>query len=197
MLDTTAVFASFPVLETERLRLRAVKMDDAEAIFRALGDPEVVRYFGVAPMASLGEAKERVMTVQNAYATQKGIRWVITWRKSDEYLGSCAFWRLIKEHYAAELGYELARDYWGQGVMPEAVSAVLNYGFATMGLHRVEAHIHPDNTGSRRVLEKLGFVREGYFREAYYEPTSGLFTDTAVYSLLQANWRDTAHSGMR
>ena len=68
------------------------------------------------------------------------------------------------------------------------IAAVLTFGFTTMGLHRVEAQIHPDNTGSRRVLEKLDFIQEGYFRENYYEPAEARFTDTAVYSLLRATW---------
>jgi ribosomal-protein-alanine N-acetyltransferase len=72
--------------------------------------------------------------------------------------------------------------------MTEAIGAVLGFGFTTMGLHSVEAQIHPENTGSRRVLEKLGFVQEGYFRENFYEPADGSFTDTAVFSLLQADW---------
>jgi ribosomal-protein-alanine N-acetyltransferase len=72
--------------------------------------------------------------------------------------------------------------------MTEAVDAVLTFGFGTMGLHSVEAQIHPANHGSRRVLEKLGFVQEGYFHENYYDPVEASFTDTAVFSLLKAIW---------
>ena len=77
------------------------------------------------------------------------------------------------------------------GIMPEAVGAIVRFGFEHMGLHSVEAQIEPNNQGSRRVLEKLGFVQEGYFRQNYF--FDGEFTDTAVFSLLKSDWveRDT------
>ena len=75
-----------------------------------------------------------------------------------------------------------------KGVMTEALGAMLDFGFTRMGLHSVEAQIHPANSGSRRVLEKLGFVQEGYFRENFLDPVEARFTDTAVFSLLSATW---------
>lgn len=188
MLDLTTAFAIFPVLETERLTLRAVTSADAPDIFRIMSDPRVIRYFGMLPMTALDEAVERVERIQSSFQDHTGIRWGITHRETGQLLGTCGFWRLIKPHYRAEIGYDLAAEWWGKGVMPEAVAAVLTYGFTTMGLHSVEAHIHPANTGSRRVLEKLGFEQEGYFRENYYDVVETRFTDTAVFSLLKSTW---------
>jgi RimJ/RimL family protein N-acetyltransferase len=192
MLDLTTTFASFPMLETERFVLRAVAPDDADDIFRIMADPRVTRYFGTPPMESIDEAVRRVEAIRSAFEQQEGVRWAIARREDGRFIGSCGFWRLIKPHFRAEIGYELAPEFWGQGVMPEAAGAALAFGFSIMGLHSVEAQIHPENAGSRRVLEKLGFVQEGYFRENYYEPADGRFTDTAVFSLLQADWRDRA-----
>ena len=188
MLDLSTTFATFPVLQTQRLLLRAVTPDDAADMFGIMRDPRVARYFGSAPMVSLDEAAQRVDRIEQAWQEQTGVRWAITQRGNPHLLGTCGYWRLIKPHFGAEIGYELAPEWWGQGIMTEAVGAVLQFGFTTMGLHRVEAQIHPANTGSRRVLEKLGFVQEGYFRENYYEVAEGQFTDTAVFSLLQATW---------
>jgi ribosomal-protein-alanine N-acetyltransferase len=188
MPDLSVAFATFPVLETARFRLRAVAEEDTADIFRIMSDPRVTRYFGTAPMAAIAEAAERVRSIQAAFAGQEGVRWAIADRASGRFLGTLGFWRLIKPHFRAEIGYELAPEWWGQGVMPEAAGAALTFGFATMGLHSVEAQIHPENTGSRRVLEKLGFVQEGYFRENYYEPAEARFTDTAVFSLLRSTW---------
>ncbi|MBC8074548.1 MAG: GNAT family N-acetyltransferase [Chloroflexales bacterium] len=188
MLDLTAAFAAFPVLETERLVLRAVTPDDANAMFRIMSDPRVVRYFGVPPMKAPQEATERIANMLASFAEQSGVRWAITRRGSTELLGTCGFWRLIKPHFRAEIGYELAPKAWGQGIIPEAAGAALAFGFTTMGLHSVEAQIDPANSGSRRVLEKLGFVQEGYFRENYYQADEARFTDTAVFSLLRAAW---------
>jgi ribosomal-protein-alanine N-acetyltransferase len=188
MLDVAHVFAAFPTLETERFVLRALAPTDAPALLRIMGDPLVTRYFGRGPMETLDEAAEQINKIQLAFAAHEGIRWAITRRGEDHMLGSCGFWRLVLPHFTAEIGYELGREHWGQGIMPEVARAVLGYGFATIGLHRVEAQIHPANGGSRRVLEKLGFVQEGYFRQHYYEPAEGIFTDTAVFSLLKADW---------
>lgn len=188
MLDLTLAFASFPVLETERLRLRAVVPEDTEDFFRILGDARVTRYFGRHPMTSLKEASERVERFQTSFEEKTGVRWGITARETGEFLGTGGFWRIINEHHRAEIGYELSPDWWGKGVMPEAVGAMLTFGFTQMGLHSVEAHIHPANGGSQRVLEKLGFVQEGYFRENYFDPVEERFTDTPVFSLLKAMW---------
>jgi ribosomal-protein-alanine N-acetyltransferase len=184
MLDLTAAFAEFPTLETPRFLLRAVAPDDAPEIFRIMGDPQVMRYFGSAPMQLLDEAVQRIKGLQDDFRDQLGIRWVIADRSGGKLIGTCGFWRIVEPHARAEIGYELAREWWGQGVMTEAVGAALAFGFIQMGLHTVEAQIHPDNIGSRRVLEKLGFVQEGYFRENFYDPIEAQFTDTAVFSLL-------------
>jgi ribosomal-protein-alanine N-acetyltransferase len=188
MLDVTPAFSFFPVLETERLILRSVTFADVDSIFRIMSNPHVIRYFGQLPMHSQKEAVRRVEGIQEAFETQRGIRWAITHRETAEFLGSCGFWRVEKLHHRAEIGYELAPEYWGQGVMTEALGAVITFGFRVLGLHSVEAQIHPANTGSRRVLEKLGFIQEGYFHENYYDPVEARFTDTVVFSLLKAAW---------
>ena len=188
MLDLTAAFAAFPVIETERFLLRAVTLDDVADIFRIMSDLRVTRYFGALPMTALGQAQQRVEAIQTAFQEYAGVRWAIANRANGQLIGTGGFWRLIKPHYRAEIGYELAPEWWGQGVMTEALGAMLGFGFTHMGLHSVEAQIHPDNHGSRRVLEKLGFVQEGYFHENYYDPVEAGFTDTAVFSLLRTAW---------
>jgi len=188
MLDLTAAFATFPVLETRRFLLRPATRDDAADMFRIMSDPQVTRYFGRLPMATLAEAQERVQAIQADFQQHDGVRWAIADHTRDRLIGTCGFWRLVKPHDRAEIGYELAQECWGQGVMTEAVGAMLQFGFTHMGLHTVEAQIHPANNGSRRVLEKLGFVQEGYFRENYFDLIEADFTDTAVYSLLKKDW---------
>jgi [ribosomal protein S5]-alanine N-acetyltransferase len=188
MLDLTSAFATFPVIETERFILRAPTLEDVPDIFRIMSDPNVTRYFGALPMVAPIEAEQRVERIQTAFQEHSGVRWAIADRANGQLIGTSGFWRLIKPHYRAEIGYELAPEWWGRGVMTEAVGAMLGFGFGHMGLHSVEAHIHPDNSGSRRVLEKLGFVQEGYFRQNFYDPIEKQFTDTAVFSLLKADW---------
>ena len=194
MLNLTTAFVTFPTLETERLILRAPQPDDATSVFRIMSNPLVTRYFGKAPMTQTEEADEKIEGWAGEFREQRGIRWAITQRASGAYLGSCGFWRLIKAHFRAEIGYELDPAAWGQGIMPEAAASMLEFGFTVLGFHTIEAQIHPENIGSQRVLEKLGFVQEGYFRENYYEPAAQRFTDSAVFSLLYADWLTKAHS---
>jgi ribosomal-protein-alanine N-acetyltransferase len=188
MLDLTTAFAEFPVLVTDRLILREPRATDADAVYRIMADPQVLRYFGSPPMTRFEQALNRIAGFHAAFAAHEGIRWAITARADGHLLGTCGFWRLITEHHRAEIGYELAPEWWGQGIMTEAVAATLTFGFQTMGLHSVEAQIAPENSGSQRVLAKLGFVQEAYFRENYYEPVEQRFTDTAVFSLLASTW---------
>lgn len=188
MLDLSHVFTTFPALETERCILRAITPDDAAAIFRIMSDPQVTRYLGRQPMTSMEEAVQRTRMYRTTFEEQAGIPWAVASRAHGQVMGTCVFWNLNRAHFRAEVGYILGSDWWGQGLIPEAVSAMLTFGFTTMGLHSVEAQLAPENMASRRVLEKLGFAQEAHFRENYYDPVEQRFTDTAVYSLLKFTW---------
>ncbi|GAB4187140.1 MAG: GNAT family N-acetyltransferase [Roseiflexaceae bacterium] len=189
MLKLEQAFAQFPHLSTARLELRAFAASDAAQVFRIKSDPLVMRYFGELPMATAAEADQWVADTQQAFHDRRGIRWAIVNRADGQLIGSGGFWRLIDAHARAEIGYELNPAWWGKGIMPEALTPMITFGFAVLGLHTIEAQIHPANTGSRRVLEKLGFVQEGYFRQNFYDPNESGFSDTAVFSLLHADWR--------
>src|SRR5690242_4373971 len=132
MLDLTTAFATFPVLETERFLLRAPTPGDVDDIFRIMSDVRVTRYFGTLPMAERVEAEQRVERIHTAFQEHSGIRWAIADRASGQLVGTAGFWRLLKPHYRAEIGYELAPEWWGQGVMTEAVGAMLGFGFTSM-----------------------------------------------------------------
>jgi ribosomal-protein-alanine N-acetyltransferase len=89
---------------------------------------------------------------------------------------------MAKEHYRAEVGYLLSLDYRGQGIMQEALRAVVNYGFQTMKLHSIEGIIDPENIASANVLKQSGFVQEAHFKENQFY--NGRFHDTVFYSIL-------------
>ncbi|MDI1444044.1 GNAT family N-acetyltransferase [Polyangium sp. 6x1] len=176
-------FTPFPTLETPRLVLRELVPADAEAIFRIQSNPEVVRYFGRAAHATLAETEKLLGTVFDAQRDVTAIRWVLSLKDTGELAGTCGFWRWNKPHRCSEIGYELAPEYWGRGLMVEALRPILRYGFTEMELHRVEATIDPENQASRRVLEKLGFKRDALMRENWFH--DGKFTDSAIYGLLE------------
>ncbi len=195
MADLTGIFTTFPSCETERLTLRALTPADAPARFRVLTDPRVLKYFGSSPTVSVEECAASIERMLQRYAAHESIRWAIVERSTGDYIGSGGFWRIEAEHRRAEIGYELAATHWGRGLMSEAVAAIVQIVFTRTNLHSIEANIDPANTGSRRVLEKTGFVQEGYFRESYYDPISDTLTDSAVFSLLKPWWLAQQQAG--
>ncbi len=175
-------FTPFPVLTTERLMLRKLTVDDAPEMFFLRADPEVLKFIDREPAKSVVEAIEFINMVNKILETNEGITWAIVQKGSPKIIGNICFWNVQKDNCRAELGYVLHPDWQGMGIMTEAVQSVLKYGFSVMKLHSIEAHVHPANCSSVRVLERNGFVREAYFRENYY--FRGQFLDSAVYSLL-------------
>lgn len=172
----------FPQLVTERLVLRKPSLDDCNAVFKIRSDEKVMQYIGRPLMKSIQDGKEWLQNILDTMARHEAINWAITLKNDPVLIGTIGFWRIQPEHFRGEIGYVLDPEYQGLGIMHEAFEPVLNYGFQNMHLHSIEAQVHPDNLSSVRVLERNGFIREGYFRENFY--FEGTFTDTAVYSLL-------------
>jgi [ribosomal protein S5]-alanine N-acetyltransferase len=183
MFDT--VFAAVPVLETARCTLRPVTTADIADMFRLMSNPDVTRFLGRLPMAEMQEAVDRVELLLARVEAQTGLTWMVVNRESGEVIGNCMFFNLIKAHFRAELGYALLPAWWGQGLVSEIVTRLMAFAFTDMGLHSIEAKIDPQNGASRRVLEKQGFVQEGYFRQSFFDPVTQNFVDTAVFSLVK------------
>lgn len=177
-------FNPFPTLETERLLLRRYVPEDAEGVYSYRSNANAMKHIAKPLQTSLDEAKQMVERINGMIDTNDGIGWAITLKEQPEkIIGGCSFHVIQKNHYRAEIGYMLHPDYWKQGIVSEAVKAIIEYGFNEMKLHSIEAHIDPINIASEKVLTKFGFVKEGYFKENYYY--NGEFLDTAVFSLLK------------
>ena len=97
-------------------------------------------------------------------------------------IGTCGLHLLDVHNQHAEIGYDLAKTYWRQGIMDEAMTAALEYCFKVLNFHSIEANTDPENEASGRILEKHGFVQEAYFRENLY--FEGRFLDSRIYSKL-------------
>ncbi|HYV95547.1 MAG TPA: GNAT family N-acetyltransferase [Chitinophagales bacterium] len=175
-------FNPFPLLATERLLLRQVSTEDAEEMFQLRSDPRVMQYIDRPIAASVQDALEFIQKIENSLTNNDGINWGITLKDQRKLIGTIGFWRIMKEHYRAEIGYALLPQFQRKGIMQEAIAIVLDYGFNTMKLHSVEANVNPANTASIKFLEKNRFVREAYFKENYY--WNGKFLDSIIYSLL-------------
>ena len=172
-------------LSTNRLTLRRVIADDAPHLLAYLSKPEVVRHMGLDPFTSLEDALEEIAWYDSILEEGTGVRWGITLTGQDEVIGSCGFLNVSSKHHRAEIGFELSPDYWGQGIAHEALEVVVRHGFAQLGLHRIEALVEPTNIASQRLLERVGFIREGLLRG--YEFTQGKYDDLYMYSLLETD----------
>lgn len=178
----------FPVLETSRLWLRETTPADARVLFAIHSDAEAMRWFGTEPLPD-EQAAQKVIDGWAAARTlaNPGIRWGIERRDDGRLIGTCGMFRWNRPWRACMVGYELARDAWGQGYMREALLAMLGFGFVQMQLNRVEAQVHPDNLASLKLVERLGFVREGLLREAGW--WDGQAQDLLQFSLLRREQR--------
>jgi ribosomal-protein-alanine N-acetyltransferase len=178
-------FSAFPTLTTSRLVLRQPKPGDADDIFVFRSDPEVQKYNGV-PMTDIAEYQHMLQFSRDQFAAREGLLWAVVLREEQKVVGLVGF-SYDSYHARASLGYDIAREYWGRGIASEALEAVLRFGFEQLALNRIEAETIVDNLPSVRVLEKLGFEREGV-RKAYSLEDDGLYHDDAIYALLRSQY---------
>ena len=187
-----AAFARFPTLNTKRLLLRHIVPGDAEALFAILSDNEAMEFYGNEAHQSLDETRELIRQIQARYGRREAFRWGITLRGEDRLIGSCSLFHFDAGFDCAETGYELNRAYWGKGIMTEAMTAVLTFGFSELGLHRVEAIIDIANERSKGLLLKLGFKYEGNLRQRF--PFRGHFEDEHYFGLLKDEWHEPVNA---
>ncbi|MCM3617713.1 GNAT family N-acetyltransferase [Sutcliffiella horikoshii] len=184
--------SEFPILETERLILREVATEDAIDMFEYLSDKDVVTHMGLEPYKSSKDVlNEEIKWYKSIVEEGTGIRWVITKKESSVVIGSCGFLNMSPKHHRAEIGFELHKEYWGQGIASEAVEAVIDYGYENLNLERIEAIVDPPNFPSQKLMEKQGFRKEGLLRN--YEYNFGKFNDVYMYSMIREDFNMKEH----
>jgi RimJ/RimL family protein N-acetyltransferase len=144
-------------LETERLLLRWFTLDDLDA-FNVLGtDPQIIRYVGNQPFASLEAARETLASAPlRDYATYGYGRFACVWKPTGQIIGFCGP-KFLPDSGEVDLGYRFLPRFWGMGLATESGSAVVDYARQQLDLQRLVGWVHPDNVASARVLAKLGF----------------------------------------
>lgn len=176
------------VIETERLRLRALTMNDYDGMVEIMSERDVTRFllfFGYP--INPNQVKTWLTTVTSPEENGM-IFWAINSKEDDRLLGTI-FLTIDNFNRKAEVGYWLAKSHWGRGLMPEAVWAVAQYVFETLKLHRLELTLMEENIGSRRVAEKVGFQWEGTWREGHQKDNT--FRDVRIYGMLRVDFDRT------
>lgn len=180
------IFTDIPTLQTPRLILRKMRLDDAADLFEYASDPEVSTYTTWGPHTSIQDSLEFLTRILSLYEGGQLADWGIEHKSDGKFIGTCGFAEWSPYHSRGEIGYAMSRKYWGQGLMTEAAREIIAFGFTQMQLNRVEARCIVANVGSARVMEKAGMTYEGILREQMY--AKGDYHDLKIYSILKREW---------
>ncbi|GAB3024266.1 MULTISPECIES: GNAT family N-acetyltransferase [Oleiagrimonas] len=172
-------------LDTPRLLLRTPTDRDLDDLLAIYARPDVTRYGIHPPWTEPAQARAWLDHAEAGNTRGDALTLVLEHRETHRVIGTCILFHLHTESRRAEIGYGLHPEHWGQGLMHEALTALIAYAFDDMKLRRIEADIDPANAASRRALERQGFVHEGRLRERW--DVNGRITDSDLYGLLSSD----------
>ena len=158
---------AFPRIDTQRLLLREITDEDRQAIFRNFSDPEVAKWFFEQPLTEMDQVIEIITAFRIEFKSSKGLTWAIALKKDGKCVGTCGYGD-IDLGQRGEIGFDLAKEHWGKGLMSEALAPVITYGFDVLRLSKVEAHSYSTNTRAIKLLEKLGFQLVKISEDSHY-----------------------------
>ena len=173
-------------LFTDRLILRKLTVNDANDMFEYAKDPELAGMGLWLPFKDMEECVKDLAQNVADYEDGKLISWAMELRDNGKMIGRCGLVDQSFFHSRADISYAMNRNYWGEGLMSEAMKEVVRYSFETLELNRLGAGVLPENIASIRILEKLGFKYEGTRREL--TKVRGKFDDVNLYSLLRKEY---------
>lgn len=180
------VFSHLPELTTARLTLRQMSLVDCGDMYEYASRNDVTKYVTWYPHPDRDYTHEYLQYIGNRYAAGMFYDWAIVYEPDCKMVGTCGFTSFNFVSDSAEVGYVLNPDYWGKGIMQEALGCVLKFGFENLGLHRIEAKYIEGNERSRHVMEKVGMTFEGVMREAML--VKGNYVNVGVCSILRSEW---------
>jgi [ribosomal protein S5]-alanine N-acetyltransferase len=174
------------VIVTQRLTLRYLGEADLPEFYNIFSHPEVMRYWSSPAWTDMAQAEQALARIMAGYQSGNDYQLGIERQADHALVGTCTIFHFHLPSRRAEIGYALGRPYWGKGYMHEALQGLIRYAFTTLDLNRLEADIDPRNAASARILERLGFQREGFLRERWI--VGGEISDTWLYGLLRREW---------
>lgn len=183
------------LITTPRLTLRPLTEGDADDLFTIFSDPRVMRYWSTSAWTDRDQALRMVASDRESFAGRQDLRLGLVRRDSNRVVGTASLFKIDASHRRAEIGYALAFDQQGAGLMSEALNALVDLAFDhspgapfdDLLLHRLEADIDPRNTASASSLTRLGFQLEGTLRERWQ--VAGEISDSGLYGLLRPDWQ--------
>ncbi len=180
--QTETLNSKYPSIKTERLLLRPFEASDIENVFKGLSHPDVIKYYGVN-YQTLEATKEQMTFFADLEKNETGIWFAVCSSDNKTFYGGGGLNGLSKEHKKAEMGFWLICNYWGQGIMKEAMPLICDYGFENLDLHRIEGFVESENINCKKAMAKLDFQYEGTMRDC--EVKNGKFISLDIYAKLK------------
>ena len=185
-METAGIFADLPTLQTKRLILHRMTLDDAGDVFKYSSDPEVFKFVGGKVHKTIKDSEEFLKEICEKYESREVIVWGMVHKEHGKLIGDCGFIKWDASQARAELDYLLSREYWDHGLMTEAVKEVIRFGFGNMQLNRLQGICEVANMASARVMEKAGMRFEGVLRS--YIQHDGKPLDMKMFSIIRKEW---------
>jgi [ribosomal protein S5]-alanine N-acetyltransferase len=182
------ILANLPTIETERLLLRKITLNDASDMFEYASNPEVSEYTMWSTHTSIEDTKYFLKSLTKMYKRKELVDWGIVHKAEKKFIGTCGFVEWSMTHSRAEIGYALSARYWREGYMSEAANAIIEFGFREMLLNRIVGRCEVNNIASARVMEKVGMQLEGILRQQLF--VKGRYWDLKIYSILREEFFD-------
>lgn len=179
---------AFSTLETPRVRIRRFTLEDVPAMVAYRNHVDVARYQSWQRWSE-ADARDLVQSVEGTDPGWPGwwFQVAVTLRDTDEVIGDVGLHTFRDEPHQGEIGYSLAPDYQGRGLMSEALTALLDLAYGKLKMHRISARVHHRNHPSCRLLERLGFRREAHFVQGWW--FKGTWADELIYAQLASEWQ--------
>ncbi|MES2071747.1 MAG: GNAT family N-acetyltransferase [Pseudomonadota bacterium] len=173
-------------IRSARLTIRPIQERDLAAVLACYDNNEVMRYCPPTRWRTMDNARHWLERILQRVADGNTLQFVVELTQPATVIGTCVLFKIDDASHRGEIGYALGREFWGQGYMHEALTALVDYAFRTLALHRLEAEIDPRNLRSAASLERLGFVLEGTLRERWIDDDE--IADAGLYGLLARDW---------
>ncbi len=174
------IFKIFPELETERLILDEITMDDLEDFHAMRSDIRIMKYIQGRLAKTKQDSIDVIQRSHHLLEEGNNISWGIRWKETNQLIGSIGFYRIQWPNLRGEIGYILHPDFQRKGIMSEAIQKTSDFGFQIMKFHSIEAVLDPQNKPCEKLLIRNGFIKEAHYKENFF--SEGKFYDSLVYT---------------
>jgi ribosomal-protein-alanine N-acetyltransferase len=176
------IYDTFPILNSDRLSFIEIKQEHLTDLFKLFGDSNVTKYYNLKTFETEQDGQKFIDWYQKRFIEKLAIRWGIALKGNNNIIGTIGFNNFTNNH-RANIGYDLQTEYWNKGYVTEALKTIIDFGFNQLKINRIEAEVMIGNLASERILDKLGFAKEGVLRQWLY--WNNKHYDMTMYSLLK------------